>query len=73
MAFRPTELGVLVMVNPKRARQLLLVEFKKHDGCVTALALAQGVYRSTVKRWVASLEGKGYPIRATIENMRPAE
>lgn len=68
MAFRTTELGVMVKLNPERACKVLLAEHRRHGGNTTRVSEALEVNVATVKRWIAALE-----IRMPIEEMRTKE
>lgn len=56
MAYRRCELGMLVRLDPKRARTKLLKTFKRHAGRLDPTADELGVHRATLKRWMRELE-----------------
>lgn len=56
MAFRHCELGLLIRLDPKRARTKLLKSFKRFDGKLDPTAQSFGVHRATLKRWMHALE-----------------
>jgi DNA-binding MarR family transcriptional regulator len=55
MARRRIPLGVLVRVNPSRARHALVIAYRGTRGNASAVARMLGVDHSTVLRWVERL------------------
>ena len=54
MAFRPSRLGLLVVLDPDAARTRLEALLQRHGG-VVAVSKHLGVDRHTVRRWVSRL------------------
>jgi len=55
MARRRIPLGVLVRVDPSRARRALVIAYKGTHGNASAVARMLGVDHRTLHRWVARL------------------
>jgi transposase len=55
MARRRIPLGVLVRVDPNRARRALVIAYKGTRGNASAVARMLGVDHATVLRWVTRL------------------
>jgi len=51
MAYRDTELGMLVRLDPKRAASRINAAFKRAHGSATNAARVLGVDRRTLHRW----------------------
>lgn len=64
MAYRESKLGLMVRLQPDEAAARILAAFRR---CRTATAAAKDleVDRSTLNRWIASLQ-----IRAKVEQVR---
>jgi hypothetical protein len=60
-------LGLLIQLDPARARRELLRVLQRHDGKPVHAARALGVGHTTLKRWIVSLD-----LRAELEQMRAA-
>ena len=67
MAFRVTEIGLMVQGNPAQARKRLLTLFRQHGGNCTRVSENLDVNVATIKRWIAKLG-----IRTQIDKMREA-
>jgi transcriptional regulator of acetoin/glycerol metabolism len=59
MAYRDTELGMLVRLDPKRAALRIKVAFKRANGSATNAAILLGVDRRTLHRWRTRLSSVG--------------
>ncbi len=68
--YRKVDLGLLLQFDPKQAKTKLLAAFKDADGSTKAVAEATGVRACTVRRWIETLEGKGFKLRTRIQRMR---
>ena len=68
MAYRDTDIGLMLRVKPDQTKKKLLRLFKKHDGNTTYVADDVGVDVATVKRWIIKC---GAEFRAEIESYRP--
>lgn len=68
MAYRDCTLGNLVKSKPKKARERIMKAYRRVNGNTTRAAAHLGVARSTLKRWVSSLN-----LRTEIEAVRTGE
>lgn len=72
MAYRDTELGLLVRLHPRQAMRRILAAYRAEAGVATRAAIRLGVEHSTLLRWVGKLERRGLDVRERIEEVREA-
>ena len=71
MAHNETEIGTLLRDGDAlEAATRLIAVLDEHHGNVCHAALALGVDRATVKRWIQRCEQQGYDVRQSVETMR---
>jgi hypothetical protein len=68
MAYRDTDIGLTIRLDPTKGKRQLLRLFTRHEGNTTHVAKAVGVDVATVKRWIVKC---GTEFRAEIEALRP--
>ena len=70
MSYRPTNIGALILVNPKVAAETLYKQLEAHDANLTHAAKAMGVSASTLHRWLTKLANEGYGLHGRLEKIR---
>lgn len=70
MAYRDTELGLLVRVRPRVAARRILAAYRAEGGVATRAAERLGVEHTTLLRWLRKLERSGVAVRDAIEDIR---
>lgn len=71
MAYRYSELGEQVFSEPDKAARQIKREAKKVNGSIADLAEALGVNRTTLYRWIETLDNNyAQTVRATIDEYR---
>lgn len=70
MAFRLTDLGILMLRDRTRARSVLAELYRTHR-THAAVSAATGVAQSTLKRWLGQLEADGGRLQRAVRGSGP--
>jgi len=62
MSFRFSEMGMLVVQNPKTAHARLEKSMQRHENNMGLVAAEFGVCHQTVQHWFGKLEAAGMPV-----------
>lgn len=70
MAFRKTNIGVLIAATPDKAARELMKQFSIQHGVFADVAAHYGVAVQTVRRWVWTLDKVGVDMSKRIDRIR---
>lgn len=61
---------MLIQLNPKDAAEALVSAYRRYHGSAKDVATFYDVSYTTLKRWLTTLEAKGYDVRNQIAEIR---